>query len=221
MLRLRAFAFASCILTVTGCSGLGLPPASEIFRGAAEEFPAPPQWRVGDRWVFGWTSGKESGSRTLEVREVATVNGVEYYILEVGGGIRHYYTKDLHFAAAVQAGKVVARMVPPTPWLTWPLKSAATWVHGGVFEDPQGSHKQNDTFAAAGTESVTVPAGTFRAFKVSRQTERGDSDQYWYAPDVRWYVRWQGKRGDVSFEEQLTTYHPAARTTTSTPPGTR
>lgn len=217
MILRRALSVAFCLLAVAGCSGFSLPAASEMFREAPEEVPVPPQWRTGDRWAFEWTSGKDKGSRSLEVRSASTVNGVEYYILGVGDGITHYYTKDLHFAAAVNDGKVVARMVPPTPWLTWPLKSGATWVHRGVYEDPQGSHRQNDTFVLAGVENVAVPAGTFRTFKVIRQTERGDSDQYWYAPDVRWYVRWQGKRGDVSFEEQLTAYRPAARTTTSTP----
>jgi hypothetical protein len=217
VIRRRVLGVAFCLLTVTGCTGVGLPPASDIFRGAPEELPAPPEWRVGDRWVFGWTSGKESGSRTLEVRQRSTVNGVDYYIVNVGGGIAHYYTKDLHFAAAVQDGKVVARMVPPTPWVSWPLKPAATWMHRGMYEDAQGSREQNDTFTLAGTESVTVPSGTFRTYKITRTTDRGDSDVYWYAPEVRWFVRWQGRRGEVSFEEQLTGYHPAARTTSSAP----
>ena len=205
-----------CLLTMAACSGFG-SAASDIVRGAPEEIPSAPQWRAGDRWVFGWTSGKEKGSRTLEVREAATVNGVEYYILNVGGGITQYYTKDLHFAAAVQQGKVIARMVPPTPWLVWPLKFPGTWVHRGVYEEPQGTQKQSDTFTVTGVENVSVPAGTYRAFKVTRQADGGDSDQYWYAPEVRWYVRWEGRRADVSFEERLTGHQPAVRTTTSAP----
>ena len=216
MIPFQALCTVLCLLTMAGCSGFGAA-ASDIFRGAPEELPSAPQWRAGDRWVFGWTSGKENGSRTLEVREAATVNGVEYYILNAGGGITQYYTKDLHFAAAVQQGKVIARMVPPTPWLTWPLKPAGHWVHQGVYEESRGSQKQADAFTVVGVESVTVPAGTYRAFKVTRQAESGDSDQYWYSPEVRWYVRWEGRRAEVTFEERLTSYHPAARATTSVP----
>jgi hypothetical protein len=214
MIPLRLLCTALCLLAMAGCSGFGAA-AADMFQGAPEELPSPPQWRVGDRWVFAWTSGKENGSRTLEVREAATVNGVDYYILNVGGGITQYYTKDLHFAAAAQQGKVIARMVPPTPWMTWPLRPAGSWVHRGVYEEPKGTQPQAYTFTVAGVESVTVPAGTFRAFKIIRQADRGDSDQYWYAPEVRWYVRWEGQRAEVSFEERLTAYQAAPRTTTS------
>ena len=216
MIRVRALCTALCLLAFAGCSGFGTGTSS-MFKSVPEELPSPPQWRPGDRWVFAWTSGKESGSRTLEVREESTVNGVEYYVLNVGGGINQYYTKALHFAAAVQQGKVIARMVPPTPWLAWPLKSGGSWVHQGVYEEPKGSQKQADTFTVSAVESVSVPAGTYRAFKVTRQAESGDSDQYWYAPEVRWHVRWEGRRGDVTFEEKLTAYHAATRTTTSVP----
>ena len=47
-------------------------------------------------------------------------------------------------------------------------------------------------------EAVAVPAGRFNAWKIVRETERRDSDQYWYAPDVRFYVKWIGRRGDTA-----------------------
>jgi hypothetical protein len=197
-----------------------LPSAAEVFRPQPEEAAAP-EWRAGDRWVFAWTSGKDSGSRTLEVHETAAVNGVDYYIVGLGGGVMQYYTKQLHFAAAVQDKKVIARMVPPTPWFVWPLKATGGWAHKGVYEDAQGTHPQNDTFTLGGLEYVTVPAGRYLTFKVTRNTDRRDSDQYWYAPEARWYVRWLGQRGDVRFEEQLTAYQGTARATSSLPPSTR
>jgi hypothetical protein len=216
MTPLRMICVALCLLAFAGCSGFGVA-ASDMLRSTPVDVSAPPKWQAGDRWVFAWTSGKEGGSRTLEVKEVATVNGVEYYILDAGGGIKQYYTNELHFAAGVQHGKVIARMVPPTPWFTWPLKSAGRWVHRGVYEEPQGRQKQADTFTTADVETITVPAGTFRAFKVTRQADGGDSDQYWYAPEVRWYVRWEGRRAEVTFEERLTSYQAATRATTSAP----
>jgi hypothetical protein len=212
VIALRVLLLAGSLLTGAGCSGLGTLLSPSVSREASEVASAVPEWRAGDRWVYGWTSGKESGTRTIEVRELANVNGVEYYILDVGGGIRHYYTKELHFAAAVHDAKVIARMVPPAPWFTWPLATAAQWSHRGSYEEQQAAHPQDDTFRVLGASHVTVPAGTYRTFEVQRQSRRGDTDQYWYAPEIRWYVRWLGKRGDVTFEERLSSYRAAPRT---------
>ena len=207
----------------SGCVGLGTTSSQPSPAGtptrADEAVANAPEWRRGDRWVYEWTSGAERGTRTVEVTEVATVNGVEFYVVEIGPASQQYYTKDLHFAAGVQASRVLARMVPPQPWFIWPLKPAAQWEYHGVYEDQKSSTKQNDTFGVVGIEQVTVPGGTFRAIKIVRQTDRRDSDQYWYGPDVRWYVRWLGRRGDVEFEEQLKAYQPAPRITSA--PSTR
>jgi hypothetical protein len=58
---------------------------------------------------------------------------------------------------------------------------------------------------------VEVPAGRFSTLKIVRETDRRDSDQYWYAPEIGFYVKWIGRRGDRQFEEQLREYHPAPR----------
>jgi hypothetical protein len=219
----RLVAIAALIVVAAGCGFLGTstrtqpsPPVAPL--SIASEVAAP-EWRQGDRWTFEWTSGQERGMRTVEVREAKTINGVAYYVLDVGPTSQQYYTKDLHFAALVQVSRVLARMVPPQPWFVWPLKSGAEWQYHGVFEEQQGSTKQNDTFRVMGIEQVTVAGGTFRAFKVVRQSDRRDADQYWYAPDVRWYVRWIGRRGDVEFEEQVKTYQAVPRLTST--PSTR
>src|SRR5207247_4322756 len=109
------------------------PPSPPAATAALSE-AAVPEWRVGDRWVYEWTSGQDRGTLTVEVRESTAVNGVEYYVVDIGPASQRYYTKDLHFAAGVQASRVLARMVPPQPWFVWPLKAAAQWSYQGVYE---------------------------------------------------------------------------------------
>jgi hypothetical protein len=111
----------------------------------------------------------------------------------------------------MEDGRVGARMTPPQPLFAWPLEAGRTWTHRGTFEDRSGKTDFNDLFSVEATEVVEVPAGRFNTFKIVRQTDRRDSDQYWYAPDIRFYVKWIGRRGDVQFEEQLREYHPAPR----------
>jgi hypothetical protein len=177
-----------------------------------------PTWLVGDRWVYDWTSGQESGTKTIEVVELRDVNGVRYYIVRVGASARpgdadaeHYYTQALHWAAAVRGGKVEARMVPPHPWFMWPLVPSARWTHQGRFEQREGPTTYNDRFTVIGAEPVEVPAGRYEAVKLARDSDRRDGDEYWYAPAVRWYARWLGRRGDSQFEERLREYRPAPR----------
>jgi hypothetical protein len=208
--------FAAVMLLIfTGCVAQGVPPtapapAAGEARAVASVIPSPPGWRPGDRWVYGWTSGAESGVKTVEVLEIMEINQVSFYLLRVGDA-EAFWTRDLRWAGSMQEGRVTSRMTPPQPWFAWPLKAGQTWTHRGRYEERNGTTESNDVFSVVAAEAVEVPAGRFDAFKIVRETERRDSDQYWYAPDVRFYVKWIGRRGDTAFEEQLREYHPAPR----------
>jgi hypothetical protein len=208
----RSLIVAGWLLALAGC--VAQPPSTSP--GLAERLDAPasalpaPDWRPGDRWVYEWTSGSERGTRAIEVVESRTINGVDFYVLNTGD-VQQYYTKELHFAAGVRDSKVTVRMVPPQPWFIWPLARARQWSYRGVYEDRDARHSRDDKFAVVATETVTVPAGEFRTIKIVRETARREFDQYWYAPAVRWYVRWVGRRGDTEFDEQLQEYRAAPR----------
>lgn len=206
---------AIVVIAFTRCAAGSAPatpsgPTSTPPASAPTATMATPIWQVGDRWVYEWTSGKESGTKTVEVVDLRDLNGVAYYVVRLAES-EHYYTRTLHWAAAIREGKVEARMVPPHPWFAWPLAPGMRWTHQGQFETREGVAKYNDRFAVIGVESVEVPAGRYQAVRLVRETDRGDGDEYWYAPDVRWYARWLGRRGDTQFEERLREYQPTAR----------
>jgi|SRR5690242_18021683 hypothetical protein len=210
-----------------GCAGQPVPPAPAQAPGNPEATPsaaAPPEWRPGDRWVYGWTSATGSGTKTVEMVEIRDINAVSYYIIRIGD-VDYFYTRDLRWAGSMQKDKIVARMTPPQPWFTWPLETGRRWTHEGLYEDPSGKVPHKDVFSVVGSETVEVPAGRFETLKIVRETDRRDSDQYWYAPSVRFYVRWIGRRGDSQFQEELRQYQPASRLIpsqpTSPPSGTR
>ncbi len=171
---------------------------------------SPPEWKAGDRWIYEWSSGSESGTKTVEVVETREVNGVRYYVVRLGD-VDHYYTEKLHWAAAVRDSTVEARMVPPHPWFAWPLEVGRRWLHRGTWEDRGATRPADDTFAVVAAETVEVPAGKFQALKVARESSVQGVDEYWYVPAVRSYARWVGRRGDVTFEERLREYRPAPR----------
>jgi hypothetical protein len=201
------------LLALAGCAAGASAPTQAGAKPepppAAAPLPAP-AWQVGDRWVYDWTSGKESGTKTIEVIEVREVRGVRYNVVRLDDS-EHYYTTALHWAFAVREGKVEARMVPPQPWFVWPLAPGSRWVHRGQFEYREGVVTLDDRFTVVGPEPVEVPAGRYQAVKLVRETNRQESDEYWYTPDVRWYVRWLQRRGDTRIEALLREYRPAPR----------
>lgn len=215
MIRAAALLLVAAVLP--GCAqssspplpapGLAAPSAAPAVPAAGRSVGAP-TWTPGDRWTYVWTSGNDQGRKTVEIREIKEINGVRYYVVR-NAGADHYWTTDLHWAGSVRDAKVEARMVPPEPWYQWPLQAGQQWQHRGEYEQAGGKQRADDAFAVAGPENVEVPAGSFEAFKITRTGSSGDSDQYWYVPQVRSYVRWIGRRGTVQFEEKLSEYRVA------------
>lgn len=197
-------AFSGCATSVDGPAAPSPPAGVPLATGA------PPDWHVGDRWVYGWTLGTEVGTKAVEVVELRKWNEVTYYLVRVGDLI-HLYTPELQWAGTMREERVESRMTPPLPWFSWPLVKDRRWTHQGMYEQV-GAPKQPvmDRFSVTESEPVDVPAGRFRVVKVTRETSRGDLDEYWYAPDVGFYVKWVGRRGEQRFEEQLREYHRAS-----------
>ena len=55
---------------------------------------------------------------------------------------------------------------------------------------------------------ITVPAGTFKALRIKHAGWRGAWEQYWYAPDIKFWVRYE----DPYYMEELVSFHPASET---------
>lgn len=206
-------ALAVLLWGLSACTGPGAP--SLQFGGVP---PSAPELAPGDRWVYEWASGTEKGTKTVEILGIQELNRVRYYLVRVGD-VDHYYTMDLHWAGGARDGTVETRMIPPQPWFVWPLEVGRRWTHRGVFEGPGSRQERQDAFSVIGAERVEVPAGRFAAFKLVREGDHRDSDQYWYVPEVRWYARWIGRRGDVQFEERLREYQLAPRPVPAPSPG--
>jgi hypothetical protein len=177
---------------------------------------ARPTWNVGDRWTFEWRSGGQAGTRDVEVVRATDIRAVRYYVVRIGD-LDFYLTPDLHWAASARDSVVESRVVPPRRWFAWPLVVGTEWEHRSLYEAATLKTPQVDRFSVVKAEPVEVPAGRFDALKVVRREDGPDFDEYWYAPEARWYVRWVGRRGAVEFEERLTRFTPVASTPQSRP----
>jgi len=204
-LSLLSRAVLGLALGLAGCAAPQPAPTSAPPAAAPVTSASFPEWRPGDRWVYDWKSGPDTGTKTVEMVEVKEVNQVRYYVTRIGA-LDHYFTLDLRWAAAVQISKVVSRMVPPQPWFAWPLEVGRRWAHEGTFEEGTTKRADSERFTVVALETIEVPAGRLDAFKVVREAANGDGDEYWYAPKARFYARWLGRRGPVQFEEHLREY---------------
>ena len=159
----RWFGGVVSLLLISACSP-SLPPAP---LSAAAPVPAvrgdeSPEWRPGDTWTYRSTAGAESQTRVLEVVEIREIGGTRYYVVRTEGG-EHYYTMDLHWAAAARDRRVEARITPPLPWFVWPLDVGRRWSHRGVYEEPSGKRDFDTEFAVTASEIIEVPAGRFQS----------------------------------------------------------
>jgi hypothetical protein len=209
------------MLALGGCTSAPPPEAASAVRQETAPAPpaqstptalatTPPEWLTGDEWTFGWTSGANAGVKVVAIVGSMEIGGTRYYLARVGD-MDHLYTRDLRWAGALRSSRVQIRMTPAEPWFMWPLETGRRWSHRSTYEDANGIKQRDDSFAVIGEESVEVPAGRFRAFKIVRQGADGDADEYWYAPQVGYYVKWIGRRADTQFEEQLQSYRSVPR----------
>lgn len=167
-----------------------------------------PEWRVGDRWRHSWSAGTEKGIKTSEVADIREMGGSRYYVLRVGN-VNWFFTPDIRWAGSAMEARIIARSSPPRPWFVWPLDVGRSWDYQGEYEDQERKATIRESYAVRGIETVQVPAGTFRAIRVQREGGAQEWDEYWYAPEIRWYVKWRGRRGQDQFEEVLTEFTPA------------
>jgi hypothetical protein len=81
-----------------------------------------PAWQVGDRWVFRWKAGTDSGEYTTVVEEVSDTG-----LTARSGNVFRYYTPDGGLMSVVTNGQSVAEFSPPLPLFQFPLRPGIRW----------------------------------------------------------------------------------------------
>ena len=157
--------------------------------------------KVGDHWVYKLTDRDYSVVR--ERKYTFRVDSVTDTSIQVRTGSKTWfrYTRDWNLMANTPGDGIERKFDPPVPIFSFPLEPGKTWQ--GKYRNTRGDGRvfDNDrSVTVEGWEEVTVPAGTFKALKVSsltyyRRVDGGGGGggrlvfNYWYAPEVGRPVR--------------------------------
>jgi uncharacterized caspase-like protein len=194
-------------------------PRGTSISGASARVP-----KSGDHWVYKLTDRDYSVVR--ERKYTFRVDSVTDSSIQVrtGGKTWFRYTHDWNLISNTPGDGIERKFDPPIPIYSFPLEPGKSWQAKYRTSRGDGRVFDNDRSATVeGWEQVTVPAGTFRALKVSSLTyyHRVDSGgsgggrsvfNYWYAPEVGRPVRIEdvniGNNGIVQqdFTSELISY---------------
>lgn len=97
---------------------------------------------------------------------------------------------DGAFVAFVNGDQPVITFEPANGW-QWPLKVGKSWTRNVTVTD----HASKQTFpvetriTVEAYEDVSVPAGTFKAWRLRQVDNLGNDDVHWFNPDVTVFLK--------------------------------
>ena len=199
------------------------PPGGAVMAGAAY----PP---IGAKWKVRVTEASLF-HRAADDRDVTATpvdfNGRRGYGLASPTATRVLDPASFNPIGMLEAGKVAVIDSPDTALFSWPLWVGKSWeatnTHADLLYGETWPPAGSETWVAA-LEDITVPAGTFKAFRIEYQGGIGSSvydtwrspggrpgfesrDTYWYAPGPKMIVKSEVVR-------LASNYQWAGRTTT-------
>ena len=188
-------------LVVAGCA---TEPAVEIMMDPnAPATEAPPVYAVGSSWTYDQTVNGDTQRHTNTIVEEREVNGRVVHVAAKSppnrdpGGTCDGANGDTfdavshNWMACLKDGEILGSLTPHSGQFEWPLEVGKTWRFQRTWTDnvnPQWSGPGWEEFTVVAWEEVTVPAGTFMAYKVVRtktswQTRSEENNIIWYAPE--------------------------------------
>jgi len=185
-------------------AGTPASPASQVLGAPA------PTWTKGDEWSFAseGPTGKSTFVWTVDREE--SVDGVPYYVIKTGSREIFYRKSDLAASRETVNGAIVSQSFPARIRYVFPLAVGATWEQTYRTERPVDRQTSDIVSAVtvAAEETVTVPAGTFRTFKIVYRHKRTGAVYYeeWYSPEVNMLVRGHERLESGSRTRELTAY---------------
>lgn len=169
--------------------------------------PGPDAFVVGEAWEW---RRLDALTKLEESRWIRTVVKSDAGLALAGEGTADPIAKIYEHGSYLPSAK---------PWRVWPLAVGKRWDFEAGWTRADGTTGSSEQKAeVAAFEEVTVPAGTFMAYRLEYRgyfrNSRGNSgrqdDTYWYAPDVKATVKHVRSSGRPVSVTELTSYKKPA-----------
>ena len=170
-----------------------------------------PEVKVGDSWVQQSSNprtGEKSPELTLTVREVTADN----VVVETNTGQRRTYTRDWNIIETKSGDTVTFSAKPNSTLYQFPLEVGKKWEAQWETTSTRQTTRWQGKTQVEGVETVTVPAGTFQAFKIrfegyynGYQQIGGASwtgvrkETFWYSPDAKRTIKGESEERSGSY----------------------
>jgi hypothetical protein len=174
--------------------------------GTAVPAPLPTDFSEGERWEWRVTITPDVGTAPVRTRSVVkTGDGLRF---ENQRGIAARFNESFETNPFFNTKSL-------SPFRVWPLEVGKNWDYKAEFMGGETSLTQ--TAKVVAFEDVTVPAGTFKAYKIvyagTATKKSGYSwnrvDTHWYAPSVKADVKSLVDTPDHQGVMELVSYKPA------------
>lgn len=176
-------------LGIAGCAG---------FAPRAERWTAPPagsNWEVAQRSTGSY--GKDILLRVTRAEAVWQGKPVLTFVNSLG--MTTVLAPSGHWVAITgRDGQTITSWDPPLGF-DYPMTVGKSWTTPYRMTLGNGKTVPYDlSCRIEAHEKVTVPAGTFDAFKVACTTNIGNDETYWINPDMGVFIKTQLRRTDKS-----------------------
>jgi len=202
--------FAATALLTAGCA---------MMAPKAERYVAPP---VGTTWERSQTDTGSYGSgnaRLTSRRGEGTWQGQSIITFEgAAGGLAVYAQPNGAWLGLFKSGAPVVTFDPPQSY-QFPLEVGKTWSREQrmTLFPARRTVSYSLTQKVETYEDVTVPGGTFKAFKISTVNTLGEEGLTWFSPELGIFIKQSLKRtakhaqGPGTREVELLSYKRAGQ----------
>ncbi|MCB0474789.1 MAG: hypothetical protein KDC69_03890 [Flavobacteriaceae bacterium] len=164
--------------------------------------PALKDYKTGEKWVWKWSRSVD-GTVRAEGEDLQEV--VEYR-----GELGFWNGVDTTLIS-----KTLEKDPGSTPFRDWPLAVGKKWKYVSEWENNEGTKgKTSQDVEVVSFEELQVAAGKFMAYRIeykglvtnSRGFKGEMSDTWWYAPELKTYIKHVNKDGFGIYTNELTNY---------------
>ncbi|WP_025864192.1 hypothetical protein [Prolixibacter bellariivorans] len=167
--------------------------------------PSLNDYKIGEKWVWNWKRTVE-GEVRAEGKDIQEV--VDYH-----GELGFWNGND-----TVRISTTLDQKQSSTPFRSWPLYVGKKWKYESEWENNEGTKgKTSQDAEVVSFGEVTVAAGKFMAYKIeykgmvtnSRGYKGKMSDTWWYAPELKTYIKHVNNDGYGVYKNELISYSKA------------